>query len=119
MVLFALGVANTLDLGVVMTMGLSCPSARLRPGRATGEVGLSLATRAPEVGAGCELVTEHFVKGEKANLLTLKASILGKERPVPGLFSLAQRQRLGGAKIIQQHNRRKDVGGCFSQRMMS
>lgn len=51
-------------------------------------------------------------------MLTLKVSISGKERPIPSLVSLAKRQRLGGAKIIQPRNRKKDLGRCFSQRMM-
>lgn len=65
--LFALGIAKTLDLGVAMTMGPSCPSVQLRQGqdKLQEKLGHPWPNKAPEAGAGWELATEHFVKGKK------------------------------------------------------
>ena len=67
MLLFALGIARTLDLGGGDDHGsiLSLCAAWAGLGQATGEVGLSLAMGEPEAGADWEIATEHFVKGKK------------------------------------------------------
>lgn len=67
MLLFALGIAKTLDLRGGDDHGsvLSLCAAQAGPGQAAGDVGLSLAAGAPGAGAGWERATKHFVKGKK------------------------------------------------------